>query len=72
MTPLHSAALSNRIEIVEALIDAGADKKKTNNDGKSPAQIAAYWGYGAIVDLLENSEERKTEVYKYGNTAGHR
>ena len=52
-TPLHVAASMDRLEIVEALIEAGADVNKTTEDGFTPLHVAASMGHlGIVKDLI--------------------
>ena len=41
-TALHFAAYKGHETIIEILIDRGADAKKKNLDGKTPADICCY------------------------------
>ncbi len=38
-TPLHFAAVRNRVEALKVLLDSGADPMVTNNDGRKPSDL---------------------------------
>ena len=39
MTPLHTAAEFGQLDVVRALLNAGADKTIASNDGKKPIDV---------------------------------
>ena len=47
-TPLHIAARLGNLEIVNLLINAGADQSITNMNGKTPAQLATKRGHQEV------------------------
>lgn len=52
-SPLHIAAQNNQIEIVEKLLESGADVNAlTKHDGWSALHFAATRGYNEIVKIL--------------------
>ena len=51
-TPLQVAVHCGHLAVVEALLEAGADVKVTNNDGVSALSIAVCGGKAAIVKRL--------------------
>eukprot|EP01087_Luapelamoeba_hula_P008963 TRINITY_DN2281_c2_g1_i1.p2 TRINITY_DN2281_c2_g1~~TRINITY_DN2281_c2_g1_i1.p2 ORF type:complete len:597 (-),score=36.96 TRINITY_DN2281_c2_g1_i1:55-1845(-) len=51
-TPLITAANANHIEMVELLLQAGANAHKTTRDGVTALSIACQKGHSVIVDLL--------------------
>ncbi len=51
-TPLHAAAQNGFCEIVELLIDNGANMEIQNDDGDTPLMLAVRSEHAAIVDLL--------------------
>ena len=57
-TALHSAARNGKIQVVEALLNAGADKavKATSGSwkGKTALDVAQQKNYPAIVKLLRD------------------
>jgi hypothetical protein len=53
-TPLHIAAMLGSREMVEALLDAGADPAAKNKDGETPLDVAQRDRRRKVVRLLEN------------------
>jgi ankyrin repeat protein len=52
-TPLHQAGYSNRRDLAEALLDAGARTDlSARGDGGTPLVLALFWGHREVVDLL--------------------
>lgn len=51
-TPLHYAVSQNNLEIVRALIAAGADLHKPNRNGLRPSVLVAKHGAGRILSLI--------------------
>jgi len=65
-TPLHDAAYRGHKEIVELLIDAGADVNAKNNSGETPLDMGIQLKQTEIADLLrkhggKTGEELKAE-----------
>jgi hypothetical protein len=52
VTPLHQAALSNRVEAAELLIRRGADVNAVASDGGTPLHAAAFLGNEEVVAAL--------------------
>ena len=50
--PLHNACENGHLEIVKALVEAGADTEKWDNWGRSPVHCAAMWGYKEVLVYL--------------------
>ena len=53
-TPLHLACEGGREDIVQLLIDSGANINQTNNEGEVPAHIAVQYGSINIVKILQH------------------
>jgi len=70
-TPLHTAALLGRAEIVELLIAKGADVKAQNNYLETPLHSAAASGSAAVVELLIAADANLTAVTFMGDTPLH-
>ncbi|NOS68375.1 MAG: hypothetical protein HOP33_00395 [Verrucomicrobia bacterium] len=51
-TPLHRAAKHGSLEVVEMLVEAGADISITNKEGKTAEQMAKRHGHKEIVEFL--------------------
>lgn len=50
-TPLHYAAESNRLEIVETLLRAGADRKIRNKANLRPSKVVTSVNPGNTIDF---------------------
>lgn len=68
-SPLIVAALFNRTEIVQRLLDAGAQINLQNNDGSTALHSAAFFCRPAVVKILLEKNADKTIKNKYGQTA---
>ena len=53
-TALHLAAYNGKIQVVEALLNAGADKAVKGNDGMTALDEAQEKNHTAIVKLLRD------------------
>ena len=53
-TPLIYAAKKCHIEVLKALLAAGADKESVNQAGNTGLSLATEKGYIKIVELLES------------------
>ena len=65
-TPLCAAACFGRLDVVSALLNAGADKTIANNDFEKPIDIVCWLGNeqhkDAIVALLRSRRMRTVMV----------
>lgn len=68
-SPLISAAVFGKANMVHLLIDAGADLNSKNNDGSTALISAAFFGRPEIVKQLLDAGADKTIRNKYGATA---
>ena len=58
-TPLQIAAEIGNVEIVKALLDAGADVYVSNNHDKTPLELAEYEGHQEIAEIIKAHMEQK-------------
>ena len=68
-SPLISASLFDKPEMVKVLLDAGADINFQNNDGSTALHTAAFFCRPEIVKMLVDKKADKTIKNKYGATA---
>lgn len=68
-SPLISAALFDKTEMVKILLNAGADINFQNNDGSTALHTAAFFCRPEIVKMLLEKKADKTLKNKFGATA---
>ena len=68
-SPLISASLFDKPEMVKILLDAGADINFQNNDGSTALHTAAFFCRPEIVKMLLDKKADKNIKNKYGATA---
>ena len=51
-TPLHFAAYRGHKDVVQILLDKGADPSRTDNSGCTPLSLAHHLGKNEIVNML--------------------
>ena len=67
-TPLWIAAETGHAEVVQALIEAGADVNKATTNNKTPLWIAAETGHAEVVQALIEAEADVNKAHAYGTT----
>lgn len=68
-TPLQVASFLGYTEVVEALLDAGADVNSKDDNGRTPLMYAAAGGRTEIVELLLAAKAKASIKDKSGKTA---
>lgn len=68
-SPLITAALFNKPEIVKALIEAKANINQINNDGSTALHSAAYFCNTEVVEILLANDADKTIKNNFKQTA---
>ncbi len=71
LTALHLAASRNHPEMVELLLNVGANKDPQDSEGKTPLMVAAQKGHTKIIHLLCTAEASRKVTDKEGLTALH-
>jgi len=71
-TPLHAAVVANRPDMVEFLIERGADVNATDSVGRAPLHLAAESIYTQIAKTLLDHGAKVNAVSKAGDTPLHK
>ena len=64
-----TAATWNKFEVLQLLLDAGANKDQANSEGETPLMLAAQRAHSRIVRVLLQAGARKDMIDKCGNSA---
>ena len=67
-TPLACAAIENRPDIAEYLIDRGANMEAQDNDGNTPMLLAIKYGNIEVIKILVKHGANLYGSDKYGNS----
>ena len=51
-TAMHAATYSGHLDVVRALLEAGAFVDTQDEDGMTPLLLAAFWGHATLVEAL--------------------
>ena len=70
-TPLMSAANRGHIQVVQLLLNGGADPNKTNYAGWTALHSAAMYGYSEMAQLLMEQGAEPDNNARYGSTPLH-
>lgn len=65
LSPLHLAAQGGHIEVMEALLDRGADVNARDESGQSPLHFATRFGPKAFLDPLPDLNEAAQDIGVY-------
>jgi ankyrin repeat protein len=69
-TKLHQAGYSNRRELAQVMLDAGARTDlSARGDGGTPLVVALFWGHRDVVDLLGHEPRNLRVAAGLGNLA---
>ena len=68
-TALTKASIKGYLDIVKALLAAGADKDKVDEDGVTPLIWAATQGHLKVVQVLLKAGAKVDKANKYGDSA---
>merc|ERR1712166_993370 len=69
-TALHRAAENGKVDVIAALIKAGADVNAKTNDGETALYVAKLFGKTAAIDMLtkqQKQHKRNTQEQKQQN-----
>lgn len=56
---LHFAARYGHSDIVDFLLKKGADPAATNNQGKTPYDLASFWGFSSVAEEVAKKAGKK-------------
>ncbi len=69
-TPLHEATYQGNLEIINALVQRGAEIDAKKTGGFTPLHIAAQRGHEDVVDYLLKNRANPSSKDEYGMTPG--
>lgn len=70
-TPLHLAAEKGQKEIVEMLLEKGADVNATDKEGRTPLHDAVFYRHYEIAKILLQHHSDPAKMDRAGNTPLH-
>jgi hypothetical protein len=56
---LHFAARYGHADLVNILLAAGSDPGAANNEGRTPAEMASFWGHNAVAEQIAKKAGKK-------------
>ncbi len=62
-TALVHAALGGHLEVVQVLIDSGADLNARTNSGRTALYFAEKYGYADVVNVIAEHLNGSSEIY---------
>lgn len=71
-TPLHYAALEDRVESVRELLANGSDPNEQDRGGLSPLHLAAQQGAVGAAEVLVHAGANVNSADRFGNTPLHK
>jgi hypothetical protein len=71
MTPLMAAVMKGHVDVVKALLKAGADAECCDEEGNRPLHVAASKGFGEVVHRLCKAKADKAAAGMAGASALH-
>ncbi|CAL1163841.1 unnamed protein product [Cladocopium goreaui] len=67
-TPLFLSSFLGHLPMTRLLVEAGANKQKTDPTGRSPLHTATVGGHFAVVRFLIEAGANRNQVDRYGST----
>jgi len=58
-TPLFWAAAQGHSEVVQLLLDYGAEQNYTDKDGRSPIHVAQFYHQANVIDILTKHDAKE-------------
>ena len=65
-TPLHLAAMFGKVDVIQILLDAGADPYARDHNEKDAVDIARQFNHFQIADMLQRYQTFTQTAIKFG------